>query len=522
MTIEEAVGLAIKNIKREGLTDIFRRPSELGYLDNSSIVERILNDIIANLKKHHFNHLKVEPICHILVPKSRLQYDYRRAALISPCCTISYLALTLLAAPVIEGKRIPLHRKTVFSYRFAPNGDMLFSDEGGYNKWKEEIVRRREDETCNVVVKCDLASFYDRINLHRLESTLNVIGVETWISSTLDTLLKFWSKYDSYGLPVGSNASRILAEAVLIDIDNYLQAENIKYVRFVDDFRLFAPDLMTAQKWLGMLTSRLFQDGLLLNASKTMFYPSRLAEAEKDIKQVEAEKILVDFIQKTGKYRTVPRIYKKPSEEKFNAFKKVNIESEIKRFNESVLIEFSDVQIILIAILAQQAFTHLEKIDLFIQRCVYGLDYIVDMLEKNANDIPVQIRDIIKVKFESLLDTGFFRHLDWYEYRIICLLGSNAFLSKNALIKYIRNATKDTSPLGPLTALELLYDRLERSDVMLIREWYDKSGEWERRRIMRLVSSVLPEEEAKAWFRAIRPTISSSYLTEVAFDIHKK
>ena len=134
MTVEEAVDLAIRNIRLEGLTDIFRDPCELLYFKDAATVTKVSQQIVANLKKHHFNHLGCEPLSHVLVPKSSLQYDYRRAALLSPCCTISYLALTLLAAGEIEQKRIPVDRHIVFSYRFAPHGDQLFSDEGGYNK----------------------------------------------------------------------------------------------------------------------------------------------------------------------------------------------------------------------------------------------------------------------------------------------------------------------------------------------------------------------------------------------------
>ena len=50
----------------------------------------------------------------------------------------------------------------------------------------------------------------------------------------------FWSNRDSYGLPVGSNASRILAEASLIEVDNYLISKKIDFCRFVDDYRIFA------------------------------------------------------------------------------------------------------------------------------------------------------------------------------------------------------------------------------------------------------------------------------------------
>ena len=520
MTVEEAVDLAIRNICLEGLTDIFRCPCELQYFKNAEAATKVFQRIVANLKKHNFKDLGCEYLSHVLVPKSSLQYDYRRAALLSPGCTISYLALTLLAAEKIEQKRIPVAQHVVFSYRFAPHGDQLFSDEGGYNKWREEIVRRRTSGRCRVVVKCDLAAFYDRVNLHRLQSTLESIGIERWISTTLNDLLLYWSRKDSYGLPIGGNASRILAEAVLIDIDDYLCSEGIEFVRYVDDFRLFAPNLVTAQKWLGMLTARLFGQGLLLNASKTHFYAATAVEREEVPAPDSAERILEDFIAKSGKYRTIPRLYKKPSTEKFEAFKIVDIPTEISNLEEAPIAEFSSIQKILIAILAKQEFTNLSKIDFFLMRCVYSVDYVIDMLQKNSQDIPEDVRRDITSNLERLLNSAFFRNLDWYEYKIICLLGTDPYFSKRALINYVRDATRETSPLSTLTALELLFDRVTRTDALTIREWYDRCGEWEKRRIMKIVASSMPTEEAKAWFRSIRANVGLNFITDVAYSLN--
>ena len=70
-------------------------------------------------------------------------------------------------------------------------------------------------------------------------------------------------------MPVGSNASRILAEAALIEIDNYLISKNIDFCRFVDDYRIFAKSASEAHKNLAILVERLNKEGLFLNFSKT-------------------------------------------------------------------------------------------------------------------------------------------------------------------------------------------------------------------------------------------------------------
>jgi len=83
------------------------------------------------------------------------------------------------------------------------------------------------------LVTCDIANFYDRLNIHRLESTLLSLGLEKARVRQINELLLFWANRDSYGLPVGSNASRILAEVALLGVDNYMLSIGAKFVRFL-------------------------------------------------------------------------------------------------------------------------------------------------------------------------------------------------------------------------------------------------------------------------------------------------
>ncbi len=522
MDIEDAVELAIDNLVREGLTDIFHQPFELDFLSDPDMRPMIRENVIQGLKRHHFNHLDINPISHVLTPKSGKPYDFRRSALISPACTAKYLSLAILAAPLIEQNRIPLSEKNVFSYRFDPHNGLLFSDEGGYNKWREEITKIRSTGNYAVVVKCDLASFYDNVNLHRLESTLLSLGVDRWIVSAINDTLSFWAKKDSYGLPVGSNASRILAEAVLIDIDDFLRSEGIVFVRFVDDYRIFAEDAIMAQRLLALLISRLFKEGLYLNASKTLIYPAELKDrtdqADGTPEIADPERVLEEFLEFTGRYRTIPRRYKKPADEKFNAFKQVDIEKELEAVRDNIIEEFKPIQKVLIAILAQQKYDYLINIDELISRCIYGVDYIIDMLEQNAEDIPGGVRRAVAEKLEQMLSSGFFGNLEWYEYKLLSLLGSDDFFSKKALLNYSRNVSREKTELGSTISLELLFGKANRTDVKTIRELYDRVTEWEKRRIMKLISEAMPTEEAKAWFRAVKPTLSSDIFTRAAFE----
>jgi hypothetical protein len=526
MNIDTAVGLAIDNMQIEGITDIFERPFEVDLLCEEPYRTRFRDSIATDIKKHQFKQLDMKPVAHVLVPKSSRQYDYRRAALISPACSIKYLALAILAAPIIEKHRIPIDQKVVFSYRFDPHDGMLFSDEGGYNKWRDEIVARRANEDNAVVVKCDIASFYDRVNLHRLQSTLESIGIEKWLHTTIDHLLKFWVGNDSYGLPVGGNGSRILAEAVLIDVDNYLLDVGIPFVRFVDDYRLFAKDAVYAQKYLAQLTSKLFGEGLSLNAAKTVMYQARKADPEQEAMveppALEApEKIVETFTRMTGRYNTVPRRFTRPTDEKFAAFKTVDISEILNTIEEETIVDFDNMQKALIAILAQEKYEHLEDVDCFIKKCIFGADYIIDMLMKNSENIEASVRDKIRAKMAELLYSGFFSEVAWYEVRLVRLLLHEGYRNEEAIYNYFLSLPRHASELSCLSSLDGFVEGIDRTRARVIRGRYNSACEWEKRRIIRIVAASLPGKEAAAWFRAIRTTVDTDILTRLTFDKYR-
>jgi len=79
-----------------------------------------------------------------------------------------------------------------------------------------------------------------------------------------------FSNTNSYGIPVGGPASRILSELVLNQIDRLLRAEGIQFCRFADDFHLFCNTREEAYRSLLFLSDKLLQNqGLQLQKSKT-------------------------------------------------------------------------------------------------------------------------------------------------------------------------------------------------------------------------------------------------------------
>jgi hypothetical protein len=74
----------------------------------------------------------------------------------------------------------------------------------------------------------------------------------------------------SYGLPIGGNASRILAEILLNSMDQMMTGKKIKFCRFVDDYIVFASSKEDAYRKLNWCAEFLLRnEGLSLQKSKT-------------------------------------------------------------------------------------------------------------------------------------------------------------------------------------------------------------------------------------------------------------
>lgn len=281
MKNSQAVKTAIDNVIAEGITDIFDRPFEVDLLSDPDFRNALHHSVLEGLNKvdskvikdssqYHtlVEELAVHPINFVLMPKKEA-YDFRRCALIHPVDTIKYLALTIPIGKAVERFRIQPSKNIVFSYRFKLKDSMIFDSKYNFTSFRNHERKRAKSLRVKVVVRCDIANFYDRLNIHRLESILLSLPIDKKRVKLVNELLLFWANRDSYGLPIGSNASRILAECALIEVDKYLLSNGVHYCRFVDDFRMFAKDGKQAQFWLSLLIDRLSYEGLTINHNKT-------------------------------------------------------------------------------------------------------------------------------------------------------------------------------------------------------------------------------------------------------------
>ena len=122
---------------------------------------------------------------------------------------------------------------------------------------------------------CDISEFYPRLAHHRLENALEHVAGNTQYPKHIMDFLANFSNNNSFGLPVGGPAARLLSELTINQIDRLLHADGIKFVRFADDYHLFANSREEAYRSLIYLSDKLYSNqGLTLQKSKTRIMTS--------------------------------------------------------------------------------------------------------------------------------------------------------------------------------------------------------------------------------------------------------
>ena len=501
MTPEQAVDLAVENVIHEGLDDVFERPPELQFLEDEPFRLHVAAQVRKSLGSG-FEALEIGPIQHASVPKSGM-YAFRRCALVQPMDLLKYSALCLLLAEAIEAAKVPLDQRRVHSYRFRPGGGRLFDSSFSLRTFHEEARRRAGGAGVKIVVKCDIANFYDRLNLHRLESTLlTTVGADPAIVRTLNELLLYWSKKDSYGLPVGSNASRILAEAALLEIDSYLLSLGVDFVRFVDDYQFFAPDISKAQSWLYSLMERLTRDGLTVNSYKTRVMEARSVASAGigEANRVDAQRFRPLSTVKV-QYTRVPRLFYVPETGQLTEPPRRAEEVCRTLLAKDVIepAEFRELTLSLQHHLGQYA--ELRQLPEILRKHPPYIDYAMGMLAHFRGVVPPAVRSALAFELGKFLDSSYIEIPEWHKIQIVKLLGMAEYQNRAALMRLFRNMPRHAGAAIGRAVLDAVGASATRSDANEIKEAFERADPFEKRAVLRILNATLPDEERRAWAR---------------------
>jgi hypothetical protein len=259
--------LAIKNISTHGDTDIFPFPIENAlFFDIPDKVRDLLEDTDKNFEKR----LSSYPVDTIKTCIPVGYTGFRWATLIDPLWNAYLLSEVLKISDKIEASRIPVEKKSVFSYRvkFDNESGKIFNTDINWRLFYDTAIELSSNY--NYVVRFDISDFYNRVYHHRLENALQRTIADREIIKRIMNILQDISVNVSYGLPIGGNASRILAEVLLNSMDQVMQSKRIRFCRFVDDYIVFAESKEDAFRKLNWCAEFLLRnEGLALQKNKT-------------------------------------------------------------------------------------------------------------------------------------------------------------------------------------------------------------------------------------------------------------
>lgn len=266
MLSKECVLRAIEHIGAVGDTDLYPR------LPETAFYVACPEEVADFVEKMNVGAYQPVSSVEVLTPKSSL--GFRIGHQLTAPDSLIYTAAVIENAEGIEELRNNTSGEVAFSYRYdSQGGPRLFSPNRGYNDWLTHLVSFSKTEPftdAKPVLETDIADFYQRIYFHRVENTLNDVNASRGSKGAIKKIIQVCRSKQSFGLPVGSSASRLLAEGVLCDTDRLLLDLGVQATRFVDDYRIVANDTYNTHTILCRLAEHLMvTEGLSLNVAKT-------------------------------------------------------------------------------------------------------------------------------------------------------------------------------------------------------------------------------------------------------------
>jgi hypothetical protein len=171
----------------------------------------------------------------------------------------------------IAEKHEPERSAQAHSYRYSADGPDLFDGSRSWRAYREATLNDPAlKHSSAFVIQADISSFYEHIYHHRLKSRLeDLLSQQSSVPTQIDRFLIKLASGRSFGLPVGGQCARVLAEVMMTPIDSMLSDHGIIWHRYVDDFTLITTSPQDAYRALSVLSYSLADYGLTLNRSKT-------------------------------------------------------------------------------------------------------------------------------------------------------------------------------------------------------------------------------------------------------------
>lgn len=496
----DSLDWALAHIQKFGDTDIFPVPFEY------SAIEFDWDTIKDHLSSTDLDTWQPRSKRTTLTPKGK--YAYRVSTQLDPLDTLLLLAIVYEIGSDLEAFRIPEPNRIVLSHRFSPTAEgQLYDGESGWGTFVDRSKELAEQDDFSHVVIADISDFYPRLYQHRIQNTLRAATTESDHVRVLMKLLNQWSGGDSYGIPVGPSASRIIADVAIDDIDQYMLAEGASFCRYADDFRIFCHSYKDAYERLAKLADLLDRNhGLTLQQQKTTIVPKDTF-LERFVSTPESEELVSlilsfhSLVEQLGLGSLYDQIdYDGLDPEQQEMIDKLNL-AELLRSQ----LNGQDLDIGLMRFLLRrlgQLNDHSLALDLVeaAEPCYTVISTIVQYLTM-LRDVPADLKRQIGEIVMGKLETSFVGHLPFHRSWLLSIFAEAGDWGQHDKFVRVYNSHPDShtrrkAVLGMARAGQFYWFRAGRETALDLEPW--------ERRAFLYGASCLPDDERKFWYKSLR------------------
>jgi len=270
----------------------FELAAEQVIIDSStdSIIDKLGIEILKEFKIEIIEHLKGKivaseskkieydplPLERIDIPKK--DFTFRHGSVPEIIDRIYYQALCNAIALKVDSNLTRIEDKVLFSYRLSDkkNDEYMFIESSkAYNDFISYQNLLCESNDYQYVLETDIADYFERIYHHNLIQLLEGFDCDYEIVEAIAKLLRKWNEGVSYGIPQSLWPSYLLGNSFLHELDIAMIRDDIKYVRYVDDIRVFCKSKEIAKRELMRIDQIIRPLGLNLQPSKTNIYEKK-------------------------------------------------------------------------------------------------------------------------------------------------------------------------------------------------------------------------------------------------------
>ncbi|HLW10001.1 MAG TPA: RNA-directed DNA polymerase [Fermentimonas sp.] len=468
------------------------------------------------------------------MPKSpRIMYapkinnTFRVVHQLDPIDSLIYTSLIFEIAQEVEEFRRMVNPEGAFSYHvnIGDQGD-LFQGSSSWKDFLDQDAKLREDYSNGFVIVTDITDFYGQIYLHRVENLICEAssGRLQRHGQAIERFLMRLNKGNSRGIPVGPSASIVIAELIMADIDRFLTKYECKFIRYVDDVKIFTHDYAEAIKILQDLTGHLHAfHRLVLSSSKTRLvtvqdYENNFVD-EENVEQTakqseidkEIEQIVKSILSDHCYYNVEITDYNDLREEikdSADLAKNINIlgKSYLMLFKQSLeqVSDYSMIRHLLkkasrykIRSILRLVSSNLERLMPVFRETIL---YLISVVKESDQYVKRDLKKLLHSPYIKLPYVNM-----WYSYFFINkrILDSN----DNEFLSYVLS-------LRQRAELQII-----QKDTTWIRGYKDKIDDinpWAKRALL-YGAGILPKQESKVWIRCCK---NSNDLLEKAIVSH--